>query len=110
MRVAAGQRRDPVCCFGSFEGDALLARPDPRQRRDFGREPPGEYGGTPEEYRQSLRDAVAATGHPNAHLVEGPELLTDISGLSADLIHPADYGMLEMGQRLADRLSALLAR
>ena len=53
---------------------------------------------------------MAATGHPNAHLVEGPELLTDISGLSADLIHPADYGMLEMGQRLADRLSAVLAR
>ena len=69
----------------------------------------GQYGGTPEEYRQELRDAVAATGHANAHLLEGPELLTDISGLSADLIHPADHGMLEMGGRLAERLSALLA-
>ena len=52
---------------------------------------------------------MAATGHPNAHLIEGPELLTDLGGLSADLIHPADYGMLEIGQRLADRLSGLLA-
>ena len=98
-RVAGADVGRPVACITLYP-----------YYRDFGREPPGEYGGTPEEYRQSLRDAVAATGHPNAHLVEGPDLLTDISGLSADLIHPADYGMLEMGQRLADRLSALLAR
>ena len=98
-RVAGSDPGRPVACITLYP-----------YYRDFGWNPSGEYGGTPEEYRQSLRDAVAATGHPNAHLVEGPELLTDISGLSADLIHPADYGMLEMGQRLADRLSGLLAR
>ena len=98
-RVAGADAGRPVACITLYP-----------YHRDFGSNPEGEFGGTPEEYRQSLRDAVAATGHPNAHLVEGPELLTDISGLSADLIHPADYGMLEMGQRLADRLAGLLAQ
>lgn len=98
-RVAGADAGRPVACITLYP-----------YFRDFGWEPPGEYGGAPEEYRQSLRDAVAATGHANAHLVEGPELLTDISGLSADLIHPGDYGMLEIGQRLADRLSGLLTR
>ncbi len=98
-RVAGADAGRPVACITLWP-----------YYRDFGWEPVGQYGGTPEEYRQELRDAVAATGHANAHLLEGPELLTDISGLSADLIHPADHGMLEMGGRLAERLSALLAR
>jgi len=63
--------------------------------------------GTPDEYRQKLRDALAACPHPNAHLIEGPHILTDIAGLTPDLIHPADNGMIEMGERLAQRLQAL---
>jgi hypothetical protein len=39
---------------------------------------------------------------------EGPEILTDISGLTADLIHPTDNGMIEMGWRLAEKLKPLL--
>ena len=76
--------------------------------RDFDVEPVGQYGGTPEEYRQALRDAVSACPHPNVHLIEGPEILTDISGLTADLIHPGDNGMIEMGRNLAAKLSPLL--
>lgn len=76
--------------------------------RDFGVEPDGQYGGTPEAYRQALRDAVSACPHPNVHLIEGPEILTDISGLTADLIHPGDNGMIEMGRNLAAKLSPLL--
>jgi len=76
--------------------------------RDFGTEDEGsQCGGTPEQYRQALRDAVAACPHPNAHLVEGPELLTNIGGLTADLIHPSDNAMIEMGRNLADRLRSL---
>ena len=76
--------------------------------RDWGIELQGPYGGTPDQYRQALRDAVAACPHPNVHLVEGPEILTDMTGLSADLIHPGDNGMIEMGRNLAARLKALL--
>ncbi len=76
--------------------------------RDFGIESEGEYGGTPEEYRQALRDAVTACPHPNVHLIEGPDILTNISGLTGDLIHPANNGMIEMGRNLADKLKPLL--
>jgi lysophospholipase L1-like esterase len=64
--------------------------------------------GVPEEYRQRLRDAVAACPHPNVHLVEGSEILSDIGGLTVDLIHPADNGMIQMGENLARRIAALL--
>ena len=77
--------------------------------RDFGiNDPIAKYGGTPEEYRQALRDAVAACPHPNAHLIEGPDILTDIGGLTVDLVHPSDNAMIEMGRNLAARLASLL--
>jgi len=59
--------------------------------------------------RQVLRDAVAAAGHPNLHLIEGMEMLTDVGGLTPDLIHPADNGMIQMGENLARRLAPLVA-
>ena len=67
-------------------------------------------GGTAEEFRQSLRDAVAACPNPNVHLLEGPELMTDTAGLTGDLIHPGDYGMMEMGLNLAAALKPLLKK
>ena len=77
--------------------------------RDFGlSDPDTVYGGTPEEYRQALRDAVAACPHPNVHLIEGREVLTNIGGLTVDLIHPSDNAMIEMGRNLAARLKPLL--
>jgi lysophospholipase L1-like esterase len=64
--------------------------------------------GTPEQYRQRLRDAVSACPNPNVHLVEGTEILCDVGGLTADLIHPADNGMIQMGENLARRIARLL--
>jgi hypothetical protein len=64
--------------------------------------------GTPEQYRQRLRDAVSACPHPNAQLVEGTEILRDVGGLTVDLIHPADNGMIQMGENLARRIAGLL--
>ena len=60
--------------------------------------------------RQSLRDAVAACPHPNAYLFEGAEILSDMGGLTPDLIHPADNGMIRMGENLARKLSPLVDR
>jgi lysophospholipase L1-like esterase len=78
--------------------------------RDFGIHDPGtNYGGTPEQYRQALRDAVAASSSGNVHLIEGGEILTEPRGLTHDLIHPGDHGMIEMGRNLAARLASLIA-
>ncbi|MDA0711702.1 MAG: hypothetical protein O3B73_16000 [bacterium] len=59
-------------------------------------------------FRQVLRDVVGSCPHPNVHLIEGPEMLTDLGGLTVDLIHPGDLGMIKMGERIADKLKALL--
>ena len=72
-------------------------------------EPDAQFGGTPEQYRQSLRDVVAKCAAPNVHLIEGPEVLTNIGGLTADLLHPSDNAMIEMGKNLSTRLKPLLA-
>jgi lysophospholipase L1-like esterase len=62
-----------------------------------------------ELFRQILRDAVAACPHPNVHLIEGSEILDSTDCLSADMIHPSDYGMQRMGENLARRLKGVLA-
>lgn len=59
------------------------------------------YNATPAEYRQKLREIVAACPHPNVHLVEGQDILGGLAGLGPDLIHPGDNGMIRMGENLA---------
>lgn len=69
-----------------------------------------EDQGTPEDYRQELRRAAADCRSPNVHLIEGPEILTSVGGLSPDLLHPADQGMIIMGENLAKRLAPIIAQ
>jgi lysophospholipase L1-like esterase len=57
-----------------------------------------------EPWRQILRELVAESARPNLRLVEGPDLL-DWTGLSSDLIHPADSGHAQIGVRMADFLA-----
>jgi hypothetical protein len=59
--------------------------------------------------RQVLRDIVAAYPHDNLILLEGPELLDDLSGLTEDLIHPSDYGMTLIAEHLVARLRPFLS-
>lgn len=61
-----------------------------------------------ESFRQALREAVTGCPHANVQLIEGPEMLGNIGGLTVDLIHPGDHGMIEMGERVAGKLSPLL--
>ncbi len=97
--VAAADTSRPVACVTLYP-----------YFRDFGiSDPTAQYGGTPDEFRQSLRDVVAACGQPNVHLIEGPEILTNIGGLTADMIHPSDNAMIEMGRNLSARLESLIA-
>ncbi|MEM1026938.1 MAG: SGNH/GDSL hydrolase family protein [Planctomycetota bacterium] len=65
-----------------------------------------------ERMRQDLRDMVAlaqANGRSNLHLLEGPDLFGAFTGNSADLIHPSDDGMIEMGRNLAEAIRPYLA-
>ena len=59
-------------------------------------------------FREILREAAAACPHPNVHVLEGREMLTDLGGLTSDLIHPADDGMIQMGENIARRLLPLI--
>ena len=100
VNAVAGQNQDkPVACITLYP-----------YYRDFGIETTGpQFGGTAEEFRQALRDAVAACPHANVHLIEGPEVLTDIRGLTHDLLHPSDNGMIQMGRNLAQKLKVVLS-
>lgn len=96
--VAGADVRRPVACITLYP-----------YFRDFGITDPGaKYGGTPDDYRQTLRDVVKECTLPNVHLVEGPDMLRNIGGLTGDLIHPSDNAMIEMGRNLADKLKSLL--
>jgi hypothetical protein len=62
---------------------------------------------TPDVCRVILREAVVTCPTDNAFIVEGPDML-DLGGLCEDLIHPADHGMIQMGEVLARELHARL--
>ncbi len=68
-----------------------------------------EEAETVERFRAELREVVAESPHDNVHLLEGPELLPSIDGLTTDLVHPGDGAMTTMAERLAAELRPLLA-
>ena len=60
-------------------------------------------------FRTILRELYEKyRSHGNLHLVEGDEMLDDISALGADLVHPKNYGHAVMGLHLAEKLKTLI--
>lgn len=59
-------------------------------------------------FNDILRELVGGAKTVNMHLVEGHELLDNFGDLSADLIHPSDYGHARMGANLGLRLRRIL--
>ncbi|NOU67101.1 lipase [Paenibacillus sp. LMG 31461] len=53
------------------------------------------------EFNEVLREYAARKNHPYLYVIEGSDVLTDFSSLTADLIHPSDYGHIRMGEHLA---------
>jgi lysophospholipase L1-like esterase len=51
-----------------------------------------------------IRGTVQELDIDNLHLIEGQDILTDYSGITKDLIHPGDYGHMEMGFNLARKI------
>jgi len=70
--------------------------------------PDHEEGAVCERFREELREIVAETDRDNVTLLEGADLLTDVGGLTTDLVHPGDNAMVRMGERLADELEPLV--
>lgn len=94
-RLATSGRRRLTACITILPFFCDLGRPLPTAKA------------TTDEYRQALREVVGELSLPNLVLLEGTDLLTDWSGLTVDLIHPGDHGMIEIGERLAARLKPL---
>jgi lysophospholipase L1-like esterase len=59
--------------------------------------------GPSDAFRAALRE-IAADAPANVDLVEGPDVLRTVGGLTTDLIHPGDDGMVDMGRALAAEL------
>lgn len=62
-----------------------------------------------ERFREALRNVVRETARDNVFLVEGPDVLDSLGGLTTDLVHPGDDAMIRMGENLAARLETVLA-
>jgi lysophospholipase L1-like esterase len=59
-------------------------------------------------FNDILVKLVQEANCPTLQLMHGADVLTDMNGLSGDLIHPTVYGHAEMGRNLAERLRTFL--
>lgn len=69
-----------------------------------------EDKGSPDDYREALHAAVRDCPCENVYIIEGPQILDNIAGLSTDLLHPADQGMIFIGENLARQIKPLLEK
>jgi hypothetical protein len=96
--VAGAHPDDPVVAITLFP---LFADLDPGTADETWR-------ATPEAYRETLREVVSDLDRENLHLLEGPDLLSDVGGHTPDVVHPGDNGMIQVGENLAAALDPLL--
>ena len=63
-----------------------------------------------EDFREILAEEAANFDGNNVFLIPGPDVLHDPAGLTADLVHPSDYGMtmmsIELDKRIREALSS----
>lgn len=62
-----------------------------------------------EAFCRIIREIHRELNRPNLHLIEGGDILDDVNGLGADLLHPNIFGHAVMGMNLAERLRRLIA-
>ncbi|OVE84920.1 GDSL-type esterase/lipase family protein [Natronolimnobius baerhuensis] len=91
--VANAHPETPIACITLFPYHADHVRGDDRDRAAA--------------FRQHLRDIVAETDHDELVLLEGPDLL-EPTGLTTDLLHPGDEGLIDIGRALAGELDGIL--
>lgn len=86
-KLAKSHPKAPIVCISLF----------PYGTGDLWKQP------TAAAYRKALEEICKASGHRNVHVISGPELLS-FTGLSEDLLHPSDHGMIEIAGKLAPRI------
>ncbi len=59
-------------------------------------------------YRAAVRDLVEGLDAPQLVYFDGRDLMRDITGLTADLVHPSPVGMEEISENLASRMQRML--
>jgi lysophospholipase L1-like esterase len=96
-RIAGSNPDKPVFCISIYPyfGDWGAAQPNAQA--------------SPAEFRSVLEEVVGEVALANVHFIPGPEILTDIGGLTVDMIHPGDFGMINMGENLAARIAQVLS-
>ena len=87
----------PVAVITAFPATPCFdPQPDASQRVKF------------EAFAQVLRQIKAEITDPSLHLIEGDQVLTDVSGLTVDMTHPSDDGHSRMGLNLAALLQRII--
>ncbi len=96
--ICRSSHRRPVICITLFP-----------YSREFGDTFIGlEDKGTPDDFRDALHQAVQDCPCENVYLLEGSQVLDNIGGLAPDLLHPADQGMIFMGENLARQIKPVI--
>lgn len=93
-QLAEKHRGKPIACISLFPSYFDLNIPIE-----------SDMTSSPEEYRSTLQEL--AEKH-KVQYIDGRELLS-MNGLTRDLLHPSDYGMIEIAENLSKRLAPLLA-
>ncbi len=94
--MAAARPDSPVVCISLLPCFA-----------DFDRG--GELHAKAQAYRRTLEEVCEASERDNVHFVAGPDLL-DATGLSQDMIHPSDHGMIRIARNLVRRIRDIQGR
>lgn len=91
-KIAESNRKRPVICITikPYYGDYLKSE-------------------KPDLYRKILRDIVKDYPFNNVYLVEGQQLMPDVAGgLSLDMVHLGDYGMIQIADNLTKKIIPIL--
>ncbi len=69
-----------------------------------------DYAGDPkvDAFREIVSAKVEALNMPKLMHVSGKDILTSLSGLTGDLVHPSPSGMEEMARNLAERMKVAI--
>jgi len=101
-KVAVQNPGKPVVCIGMF--------PFFMDVNDKLRWPERYPVCTPEEYRNALKNIVEEANLDNLYYIDGRKLLKDYNLLSHDVLHPGDYGMIQIAENLAAFMKPLLKK
>lgn len=97
-KIAKSNPTKPIICISLFTtfSDLGYIWPDRRPKA------------TANEYRKILKKIVDSSKLKNLYYVDGTQLLKSHYGLSQDLLHPSNNGMIEIGENLSNFIKPLL--